>query len=114
LGLPDGGLVNATLTITLAVIYPDGTDGGEQSYTIPLKTTDFNQIAHLIIRDGWGFQVDYMQGDGDGNDILVDFQFIPMWMQSGMWTFTVDARVGDEDNTCLFAMSTTQWLEGKL
>lgn len=29
-----------------------------------------------------------------------------------MWTFKVDARLGDKDNTCLFAMSLTQWLEG--
>lgn len=29
-----------------------------------------------------------------------------------MWTFKVDARAGDADNTCLFAMSLTQWLDG--
>jgi hypothetical protein len=75
---------------------------------------DFNRLAHLIIRDDRGLQVDYMPSSGDGFDILVDFQFLPMFMRSGMWTFKVDARAGDGNNTCLFAMSLTQWLNGRL
>lgn len=31
-----------------------------------------------------------------------------------MWTFKVKAALGDVDNTCLFAMLSTQWLEGRM
>jgi hypothetical protein len=44
--------------------------------------------------------------------ILIDFQISTMFLRSGVWTFQVDARLGD--NTCLFAMSLTQWLDGRL
>lgn len=54
-----------------------------------------------------------MPSSGD-SDILVDFQFIPMFLRTGMWTFKVDARLGDSENTCLFAMSLAQRLEGRL
>ncbi|KAL4742402.1 hypothetical protein BDV11DRAFT_211427 [Aspergillus similis] len=112
LALPDEGLVNATLKLSLSVVYADGTHDEEKSYTIPLKTTPFNSLAHLVIRDARGVQVDCMPSSG--GDILVDFQFIPMFLRTGMWTFKVDARLGDSANTCLFAMSLTQWLEGRL
>lgn len=39
LALPDEGLVNATLTISLSVVYADGSHDNEKSYTVPLKTT---------------------------------------------------------------------------
>ncbi|KAL3486567.1 hypothetical protein BJX62DRAFT_215163 [Aspergillus germanicus] len=113
LGLPDEGLTNATLKIGASVVYSDGTHDDEQSYTVPLKTTPFAPLAHLVIRDARGVQVDYLPSSDD-SDILVDFQFLPMFMKSGMYTFKVDARLGDVDDTCLFAMSLTQWLEGRL
>lgn len=96
-----------------SVVYTDGSHDDEESVTFPLKTIPFNDLAHLPIRDSCGIQVDYMPSSGR-SDILVDFQFLTMFLRSGMWTFKVDARLGDIDNTCLFAMSLTQWLEGRL
>ncbi|KAL6232378.1 hypothetical protein BDW75DRAFT_217861 [Aspergillus navahoensis] len=113
LAFPDKGLVNATLKVSSSVVYADGSHDDERSVTFPLKTTPFNALAHLSIRDSRGVQVDYLPSS-DSSDILVDFQFLPMFLRSGLWTFKVDARLGDEDNTCLFAMSLTQWLEGRL
>ncbi|CEO58408.1 hypothetical protein PMG11_03137 [Penicillium brasilianum] len=113
LALPAEGLVNATLKVSGSVVYADGSHDDERSVTFPLKTTPFNALAHLSIRDARGVQVDYLPSSSS-SDILVDFQFLPMFLRSGMWTFKVDARLGDEDNTCLFAMSLTQWLEGRL
>lgn len=111
LGLLDQGLVNATLTVSASAVYPDGSYEDEQSYTVPLKTTPFNDYAHLMIRDAHGNQVDYLPSC-DQSDIILDFQIPTMFLKSGMWTFKIDARLGDKDNTCLFAMSLTQWLNG--
>jgi hypothetical protein len=96
-----------------SVIYADGSHDDEESVTLPLKTMAFNDLARLTIRDARGVQVDYMPSS-DRSDILLDFQIPTLWLRSGMWTFKVDARVGDVDNTCLFAMAMTQWLEGRL
>lgn len=111
LGLLDQGLVNATLIVSASVVYPDGSYEDEQSVTVQLKTTPFNDLAHLMIRDVHGNQVDYLPLS-DQSDIILDFQIPTMFLKSGMWTFKVDARVGDKNNTCLFAMSLTQWLDG--
>jgi hypothetical protein len=113
LGLLDQGLVNATLTVSSSAVYPDGSYADEKSITMPLKTTPFNDVAHLMIRDANGYQVDHLPSS-DQSDIILDFGIPTMFLKSGMWTFKVDARVGDKDNTCLFAMSLTQWLEGYL
>ncbi|KAE8326731.1 hypothetical protein BDV39DRAFT_176514 [Aspergillus sergii] len=113
LALPDEGLVNATLKVSASFVYPDGSHDNEDSTTGPLRTTPFNDLAHLTIRNARGAQVDYMPSS-DRSDILLDFQIPTMFLRSGMWTYKVDARVGDVDNTCLFAMTLTQWLEGGL
>jgi hypothetical protein len=78
-----------------------------------VKTTSFNDLAHLTIRDAGGLQVEHMPSS-DTTGILVDYVIPAMFLKSGTWTFKVDARVGDAENTCLFAMSLTQWLEGRL
>ncbi|KAL2856116.1 hypothetical protein BJX68DRAFT_230012 [Aspergillus pseudodeflectus] len=113
LGLLDDRLVNATLTVSLSAVYPDGSRDDEESWTIPFKTMPYNDFAHLTIRDASGVQVDYMPSS-DRSDLLLDFQIPTIWLRSGMWTFKVDARAGDANNTCLFAMSLTQWLDGEL
>ncbi|RAH68025.1 uncharacterized protein BO66DRAFT_421893 [Aspergillus aculeatinus CBS 121060] len=113
LALPDEGLINATLKVSASAVYPDGSIDNEDSATGPLRTTPFDDLAHLTIRNTSGVQVDYMASSGR-SDILLDFQFLTMFLRSGMWTFKVDARAGDQDNTCLFAMKLTQWLEGRL
>jgi hypothetical protein len=96
-----------------SVVYADGSHDDEESVTVPLKTTPFNDLAHLTIRDSRGVQVDYMPSS-DRSDILLDFQIPTMFLKSGTWTFKVDARLGDADNRCLFAIALIQWLDGRL
>ncbi|RYO79248.1 hypothetical protein DL766_003824 [Monosporascus sp. MC13-8B] len=104
------GLANATLSFTLSVVFPDGERGERRTYTIPLRTRAFGDAAHLSIRDAEGAFVDYITSSGR-NDIVTDFSIPSVFVQTGMWTFEVEARLGD--GTCLFAMSLTQWLEGR-
>lgn len=105
-------LTNATLALSGSAIFPDGSrDDSPEVYRLPLKTMLLNNDAHFFIRDSRGAQVEYMPSSGQ-SDILLDFQFPTLFMKTGLWTFYVDARLGDEANTCLFAMSVTQWLEG--
>ncbi|KAH6884141.1 hypothetical protein B0T10DRAFT_608969 [Thelonectria olida] len=111
LGFPDKDLTDATLKVSGSAVYPDGERDETESVTIPFKTIGFNSYAHLVIRDDRGIQVDYLPSSGRG-DVLLDFQIPTMFLESGTWTFSVDARAGDESNTCLFAMSVTQWLDG--
>jgi hypothetical protein len=98
--------------VSSSVLYSNCSHDIEKSVILPLKTTPFNDIAHLSIRDVRGSQVDYMPSS-DRSDILLDFQIPTMFLKSGMWTFKVDARLGDVDNTCLFAIALVQWLDGK-
>ena len=94
-------------------MYPDGSSAPSQSGTIPFKTTVFNDAAHLVIRGESGEQVNYLPSSG-GGDVLLDFQIPNIFLRSGMWTFEVDARAGDEGDTCLFAFKLEQWLDGEL
>lgn len=66
--------------------------------------------AHLVLRDARGRQIDHLPIQGT-SAILLDFEIPTMFLKQGTWTFSVDARVGDDANTCLFAVSLTQWLE---
>lgn len=99
--------------MSASAVYPDGSHDNEDSTTGPLKTTPFNDLAHLTILNARGVQVDYMPSS-DRSDILLYFQIPTMFLGSGMWTYKVDTRVRDVGNTCLFAMTLTQWLEGAL
>jgi hypothetical protein len=72
-----------------------------------------NDLAHLLIRDERGAQVEHLLSSGR-SDVLLDFQIPTMFLRSGTWTFGVDVRLGDEADTCVFAMSVTQWLDGGL
>lgn len=111
LGLPDGPLADATLTVRGSAVYADGSIEDEQSVTLPLKTMPLSDEAHLAIRDASGSEVEYMSSS-DRSDFLLDFQLPTLWLRSGRWTFKVDARLGDANNTCLFALALTQWLDG--
>lgn len=104
-------LATATLGITLSAVLPDGKREGPKTYTVPLRTTAFADAAHLSIRDATGACVDHLTSSGR-NDILVDYWIPGMFLQTGTWTFEVVARLGD--GSCLFAISLTQWLEGRL
>lgn len=111
LGLLDEGLVGATLTVSSTVIYPDGNREDAGPTTGPFKTMSLSDDSHLVIRNSHGAQVDHLPSSGR-SDVLLDFQIPSMFLKTGTWTFNVDVRAGDESNTCLFAMSVTQWLEG--
>ncbi|RFU31583.1 hypothetical protein B7463_g4754, partial [Scytalidium lignicola] len=111
--LLDEGLVNATLTMSSSAVYPGGDSEDIKSVTVPFKTASFNDDAHLVFRDARGAQVDYLPSSGR-SDVLLDFQIPIMFLKSGIWTFNVDVRLGDRGNTCLFAISLSQWLDGRL
>lgn len=111
LGQFGDNLTNATLAVSSSAVYPDGSRVDPEFVTVPLRTMRLSDDAHLFIRDIHGNQVEYMPSSGR-SDFLLDFQIPGMFVKSGMWTFNVEARLGDEANTCLFAMSVTQWLEG--
>ncbi|PYH83783.1 hypothetical protein BO82DRAFT_372920 [Aspergillus uvarum CBS 121591] len=101
--LPNKGLINTTLKISSSAVYLDRL----------LKTTTFNNYTHLIICNTSGVWVNYM-ASSSRSDLLLDFQIPTIFLKTGMWTFKVDARAGDEDNMCLFAVKMTQWLKGGL
>lgn len=94
-----------------SAVYPDGTSDSYDFITVPFKTSPLNDRSHLVIRDKSGAQVDYLPSSGRG-DILLDFEIPNIWLKTGTWNFYVDARPGDKDNMCLFAMSVMQRLEG--
>lgn len=98
------------MTLSSSVTYANGDEDEERSVTVPLQAMDPNDLAHLAIRDGLGKPVEFLPKTG--GSLLLDFQIPTMFLKSGTWTFKVDARLGDKDNTCLFAMSLTQWLDG--
>lgn len=106
-------LINATIVASSSAVYPDGSRDGVTAVTLPLRTMRLSDDAHFFIRDSRGAQAEYMPPSGR-SDILLDFQIPTMFLKSGTWTFDVEARLGDEANTCLFAISVTQWLEGGL
>lgn len=106
-------LTNATLVVSSSAVYPDGSRADPSAVTVPLRTMPLSDDAHFFIRDSHGAQVEYMPSSGR-SDFLLDFQIPTMFVKSGMWTFNVETRLGDEANTCLFAMSVTQWLEGRM
>ncbi|RAH74821.1 uncharacterized protein BO66DRAFT_416990 [Aspergillus aculeatinus CBS 121060] len=88
LALPEEGLINATLNISASAAYPDSSYDKKDSTTGPLETTSFNNLAHLTFRNKYRIKVDYMPSS--------DYS-------------EVDARAGDVNSTCLFAMKLTQW-----
>ncbi|KAJ5151348.1 uncharacterized protein N7482_010600 [Penicillium canariense] len=81
LGLLDKGLIDATLSVSGSVVYPDGSYIEPRSLTMPLKTIPINDAAHLIIRDSNGTQVNYPPSSGR-SDILLDFQIPAMFLKS--------------------------------
>lgn len=104
--------MNATLKAGSSAILQDGTSLDVRFITMPFKQHTFREFGHLFIRDKQD-NVDYLPSSGRG-DIVFTFQIPVYFLKTGMWTFYVDARAGDEGNTCLFAGSVTQWLEGDM
>ncbi|KAJ5174821.1 uncharacterized protein N7482_000698 [Penicillium canariense] len=84
LALLDEGLVDATLSVSSSAVYPNGSYEDAESVIMPFKTTPFNDLAHLIIRDARGTQVDYIPSSGR-SDILLDFHIPTMFLKSDGW-----------------------------
>lgn len=103
-------LANAKLHITLSAHLPDGRYLGPSTYSIPLRTTTCGDMAELSIRDATGGHLEHLK---TGRNYIIAHVWIPgAFLNTGEWTFEVLSKL--EDQTCLFAMSLTQWLEGQL
>nr|POF17826.1 hypothetical protein CFP56_13238 [Quercus suber] len=109
--LDNASLEHATLAFTLSAVYEDGSTEESRTYTIPLRTRTYRADAHIAIRNASGIHVEFLSVNGP-NDILADFEILRQFLRSGDWTFEVVGRLADE--TCLFAVSLTQWLNGDL
>jgi hypothetical protein len=81
-----------------------------QSYSAPFRTTSFNDLAHVSIRNATGAYVKHFASNGS-NDLLTDSLLPGLFINTGMWAFEVVVKLGD--GRCLFAVSVTQWLERK-
>ncbi|KAI0517223.1 hypothetical protein F5B22DRAFT_603767 [Xylaria bambusicola] len=102
---------NATLSITISAALDNGNPEKLVTYTVPFRTTAFGENGYISIRKTGGPYVDYMAHDGR-YDILADCQLPSMFVRPGTWTFEIVTKL--EDDTCLFALSLTQWLPGRL
>lgn len=69
--------------MSASAVYSDGSHEDEDSATGPLKTTPFNDPAHLSIHNARGIQVDYMSSSGR-SDILLDFLIPAIFLKTGM------------------------------
>lgn len=49
------------------------------------------------------------------NEILAEYWFPGMWLETGTWTFEFIAKMSipKGKEVCLFALRFTQWLEGR-
>lgn len=74
-------LTAATLTISLSAVLSNGKHEVERSYTVPLCTTAFADLAHLLIRNAEGANVDQLSNGR--NDILVDICIPGMFLRTG-------------------------------
>ncbi|KAK3314055.1 hypothetical protein B0H66DRAFT_607300 [Apodospora peruviana] len=113
--ITDDQLAAATVNITLSVKHGDDeTEKNEpNTYTIPLRTDELADEAHIAIRDAKGRYVDHLTAPGSGrNDVLADYWIPGMFLRTGEYTFEVTASL--EDGRCLFAISVVQFLEGGL
>ncbi|KAI1161392.1 hypothetical protein F5B18DRAFT_653698 [Nemania serpens] len=102
-------LANATATLTMSATLKSGKPQGPDTWTVPFRTTPLNLQGHISIHETGGPEVDHLTYNGL-HDILVYCAIPSMWVKSGMYTFEITTRLGDE--TCIFSLSLTQWLEG--
>jgi hypothetical protein len=115
LHLEPAHLSDATLSITLSAVLErkKSEEIKPRTFTFPLRTAELAEGAHLGIRNTTGAYVDHMALEGR-NDILTDYWLPGPFVQTGIWTFEIEASLGGEgkEGTCLFSLTLTQWLEG--
>ncbi|KAI1744722.1 hypothetical protein F4680DRAFT_405794 [Xylaria scruposa] len=97
--------------MTSSAVLESGKHEEPVTYTVPFRTTAFGDHAHISIRETEGSYVDHLTCGGR-YDILADYAIPGMFVRAGRWTFDIAASL--EDGTCLFAVSLTQWLEGRI
>ena len=103
-------LANATLSITISANLDNGDVQEPVTYPIPFHTKAWGSNGYISIRETGGPYVDHMAYDGY-YDVLADCRLLSFFVRPGTWTFEVVAKL--EDDTCLFALSLTQWLPGE-
>lgn len=109
LHLEPAHLADATLSITASAVLEKGEDIKPRTYTIPLHTAELAEGAHLGIRNATGVYVDHVALEGR-NDILTDYWIPGLFVQTGIWTFQIEAVLGageGKTGTCLFALTLT-------
>jgi len=104
-------LTNVTVTLSLSADLPDGTHEDERHYTAPLRSTDGPSGAHVFIRNEKGLFVEHLSSSGS-HDIVTDCILPSIYIKAGTWTWKLVARL--EDETCLFAVALTQWMDGNM
>ncbi|KAI0433414.1 hypothetical protein F5Y09DRAFT_351487 [Xylaria sp. FL1042] len=105
---PGDDLSNATLSITASVILENGDPLHLGTITFPFRTIPLTDHVFIALRESNGAFVDHFTYTGD-YDILATYWF-PGWaLDTGTYTFEIVASLKDE--TCLFALTFTQWLE---
>ncbi|KAI1125968.1 hypothetical protein F5Y10DRAFT_220863 [Nemania abortiva] len=105
-------LSNATASLTMTADLDSGKHDGPITYTVPFRTTPLGQPGLITIRNVYeGTEVDYLTYD-TLHDVLVYCMIPKMFVRSGTYTFEIVTRL--EDETCIFAYTLTQWLEGDL
>lgn len=107
--LDDAALAKATISFTSSAVYDNGEVHEPATQTMPLKTFKANEYSHLAIRNQYGEYTEHLTM-GLYNDIVANMWLPGIWMSSGVYTFEIVAKL--EDDTCLFAFSLTQHLEG--
>lgn len=93
----------------MSAILKSGELQGPDTFTVPFRTTPLRISGHVSIHETGGPEVDHLTYNGL-HDILVYCGVPSMFVRSGMYTFEITTRLGDE--TCIFSLSVTQWLEG--
>jgi hypothetical protein len=106
--LTDSDLAHATISISVLDTCPDGET---ETVTRPLRTTAFDEMTHLTIRDSEGTTVKHLVAGGS-NDVLIDTWIFGMFITTGRWTFEIAAEL--VDGRMLFAFTLTQFLKGEM
>lgn len=107
----DAALAKATITFTTSAVYDNGELDEPATHTMPLKTFKANMYTHLAIRNEDGVHTEHLSmRPYSYNDIVANIWLPGIWMLSGEYSFEIVAKL--EDDTCLFAFSLTQHLEG--
>lgn len=112
-GIDDAALANASISFTGSVTPPGGEPDESKAHTAPLRPFA-NMMGHLAVRNNSGVHVGSLSLGKQchrTHDIITDLWIPGMHLETGLWRFEIVAKLADD--TCLFALTVVQWLEGK-